>query len=258
MKILHSKIYNKESIALPFLILHGLFGMSDNWVSLGKRFAEERPVHLIDLRNHGESFHSDEMNLDLMAEDINQYLKAYDIKKCDIMGHSLGGKVVMSFLSQYEEKARKAIVVDIGPQSYPPHHQGIIKALKSLDFNIDNSRKKIDLKLSNYISEVDVRQFLMKNIERMPDGSYDFRIYLEGIEKNYIGLLQNSEPQTMISTPTLFINGENSNYIEAQDIVTIKKLFPTSEVISIEGAGHWVHAEKPNAFYEIVEHYLDT
>ncbi len=258
MKELASKILNPESSELPLVVLHGLFGMSDNWLTLGKKFAEKRPVHLIDLRNHGDSFHSDEMSLELIVEDVNNYLISQDISICFMMGHSLGGKVVLEFIPKYLEKLKKAIIVDIGLREYPPHHQNIIKGIKNIDFSIDKSRKNIDQRMAEYIPEVDVRQFLMKNVERKEDGSYKLRINLEGIEKNYISLLQNTAPGDKISLPVLFIKGEKSHYIEDQDILTVESHFPNSKIVTISEAGHWVHAQNPKAFYDIVENYLIT
>ncbi len=255
-EVLHSKILNKNGEGTPLIILHGLFGMSDNWYTLGKKYAETRPVYLVDLRNHGDSFHSDEMNLKLMAEDIHQYLIAHNISSCFIMGHSLGGKVTLEFLNQFADLVKKAIVVDILPKKYPPHHQNIIKGLKTIDFKVDKSRKTIDEKLSEYIPEIEIRQFLMKNIERTNENSYQFKINLDAIEKNYISLLEQNSENKIITVPILFIKGENSDYIEVHEMMAVKNNYPESNLEVIADAGHWVHAQNAEDFYRVTEKYL--
>ncbi len=257
MKILHSKILNSESTQTPLVILHGLFGMSDNWNSLGKKFAETRPVHLLDLRNHGDSFHEDEMSLELMAEDLARYFSHYHISDCDLLGHSLGGKVALTYINEYTETVKKGIIVDIGIKSYPPHHQNILKGLQDLDFNLDNSRKLIDQKLQEFIPEIAVRQFLMKNIDRIEKNAYQFRMNVDSIQKNYLSLLKEIKPNGIIETPILFIKGEYSDYIEPQEIITIKNYYPNATLMEVSDAGHWVHAQNPDQFYRVVENYID-
>ena len=144
MQILHSKIYGQEKNGTPLLVFHGLFGMLDNWGSFGKEFGELFPTHLIDLRNHGKSFHSDEMNHQVLADDILNYMNFHGIEKANLLGHSLGGKAVMTFAISYPEKVEKLIVADIAPKAYPPHHQGIIKALQSVNFDEVKSRQDVE------------------------------------------------------------------------------------------------------------------
>ncbi len=151
MEILNSKIFGEGLTATPLLVFHGLFGMLDNWGSFGKDLGEYLPVHLIDLRNHGRSFHSEGMSHDDLADDIARYMDHYSIQKAHVLGHSLGGKAVMQFAIRYPEKVEKLIVVDISPKAYPPHHQGIIKALESVDFNTVSSRNEVEEVLSQYI-----------------------------------------------------------------------------------------------------------
>lgn len=164
MEILHSKIFGENLSSTPLLVFHGLFGMLDNWGSFGKDLGEQLPVHLIDLRNHGRSFHSESMSHDDLADDITNYMNHYGIEKAHILGHSLGGKAVMQFAIKYPEKVDKLIVVDISPKAYPPHHQGIIKALETVDFNTVNSRNEVEAVLTQYIPEKSTIQFLAKNL----------------------------------------------------------------------------------------------
>ncbi len=257
MSVLYSKILNSSSENMPLIILHGLFGMSDNWKTLAKQFAEYWPVHIVDLRNHGDSFHADEMSLELMAEDLDQYLEYHNIEKCNLIGHSLGGKVAMTFTDLYTKKVNRLVVVDIGIKEYPPHHVKILEGLQSIDFKVDNSRKKIDERLKVYIPEIEVRQFLMKNIERISKNKYGFKINLESIVNNYISLLLESKPSEKIQIPVLFIKGEFSDYIEAQEFTTIKNYYANAELVTIEETGHWVHAQNPNDFYDTVVSFLN-
>ena len=144
MEILHAKIFGQDKPGTPLLVFHGLFGMLDNWGSFGKEMGEFFPVHLIDLRNHGKSFHSAEMSHDDLAHDIAHYMEFHHIEKANLLGHSLGGKAVMQFAIKYPVKVEKLIVVDIAPKAYPPHHQGIIKALESVDFEKVTTRQEVE------------------------------------------------------------------------------------------------------------------
>ena len=164
MQILHSKIYGKEKSGTPLLVFHGLFGMLDNWGSFGKEMGEFFPVHLIDLRNHGKSFHSEEMSHDDLAHDILHYMEFHQLEKVNLLGHSLGGKAVMQFAIKYPPRLEKLIVVDISPKAYPPHHQGIIKALQSVNFENITKRGKVETILSQYIPEKSVKYFLATHL----------------------------------------------------------------------------------------------
>lgn len=147
--ILHSKIYGQDKTGTPLLVFHGLFGMLDNWGSFGREFGESMPVHLIDLRNHGKSFHSEEMTIDAMVNDVQVYMDYYGLEKVYLLGHSLGGKVVMQYAITNPEKVEKLIVADMAPKAYPPHHQGIFKALNSVDLNQVTSRQEVEEELKN-------------------------------------------------------------------------------------------------------------
>lgn len=256
-KILHSKIYGEGLPGTSLLVFHGLFGMLDNWASFGKEIGQVRPVHLIDLRNHGKSFHSDEMSLDDMAHDILHYMQFYQLEKAILLGHSLGGKAVMQFAVKYPLKVEKLIVVDIAPKSYPPHHQGIFKALESVDFNVVNTRHDVAEILSQYIPEISVVQFLEKNLYWTEDKKLNWRFNLSALAKSYNGIVSNPIKFGMYSGETLFISGAKSNYILPQDDFLIKQEFPHSKIISIANAGHWVQAENPKDFTSAVREFLD-
>lgn len=247
--ILYSRILGNHSHHL--LIFHGLFGMSDNWNTLAQKFAEYFTVHTLDLRNHGQSFHEQEMSYQTMSDDILNYINHYEINDFSLLGHSLGGKAVMEFaLTQPTEKLKKLVVADMSQKAYPPHHQGIIKALASVDFSIIHSRSKVEQQLKKYISEQGVIQFLMKNLYWNDEKKLGFRFNLSAIQNNYDRLINNTNSFGTFEKPTLFLAGEKSNYILPQDEFIIKKQFPNANILKIKNAGHWLHADNPTEFFE--------
>jgi len=256
MEILHSKIYGQEKAGIPLLVFHGLFGMLDNWGSFGKEMGEFFPVHLLDLRNHGKSFHSPEMSHDDLAHDIVHYMEFHGLEKINLLGHSLGGKAVMQFAIKYPIKVNKLIVVDISPKAYPPHHQGILKALESVDFSTATSRQQVEEVLSQFIPEKSVILFLTKNLYWTDDKKLDWRFNLKTLSEKYEEFVSNAIKFGVYSGETLFIAGEKSHYILPQDEFQIKQQFPNSSVVTIKNAGHWVQAENPTDFSEVVKNFL--
>jgi len=254
-KLLHSKIVGKGE---PLLILHGLLGMGDNWMSLARRYAGEGyEVHLIDQRNHGKSFHSEEMNYEVMIDDIKTYITHYQLTKLNLIGHSMGGKTAMFFSLAFPEFLKKLIIVDISPKYYPPHHQFIFDALKKINLKEYKSRKEVDLLLEKDISSPAIRQFLLKNLGRHKDGSFYWKAHLPVLEESLDELGRALPPHSTIHTNTLFIKGEQSKYITDKDLVLIKAHFPHSQVVSIARAGHWVHAEQATLFYTETTRFLN-
>ncbi len=258
MQILHSKIYGEDKTGTPLLVFHGLFGMLDNWGSFGKKVGEEAPCHILDLRNHGKSFHSEEMTHQVLAEDILNYMNVHGIDKVNLLGHSLGGKAVMTFAISFPEKVEKLIVADISPKAYPPHHQGIIKALQSVDFKTITSRQEVEEVLSQYISEKSVIQFLTKNLYWTEDKKLNWRFNLKTLAEKYNDFVANAIKFGKFEGQTLFIAGEKSNYILPQDEFLMRQQFPNYQLITISNAGHWVQAENPKDFNEAVKNFLKS
>ncbi|CAM1348302.1 alpha/beta fold hydrolase [Tenacibaculum insulae] len=247
MQILHSRIVGEGK---PVLILHGYFGMGDNWKSHANKLAEDGfEVHLIDQRNHGRSFHSDEFNYELMVADLYNYIAHHNLKKVDLLGHSMGGKTVMLFATEYPEKVNKLIVADISPKMYPPHHHDILDALNSVDFSIQNSRKLIDEKLATLIPEIGTRQFLLKSVYRKTKDELAFRFNLTSLTENNNEVGEALPSFTVFEGETLFLKGENSGYISVDEEPIINAHFPNSIIKTIANAGHWLHAENPKDFY---------
>lgn len=254
MKILHANI---EGSGTPFLILHGFLGMGDNWKTLGNRFAENGfEVHLIDQRNHGRSFHSDDFSYNSMAEDIKYYCDEKGLKQVILLGHSMGGKTAMLFATKYPEYVSKLIVADIAPKHYPQHHQDILKGLSSLDFKAMNSRGDADDQLKKYISEFGIRQFLLKNLYRKSKDTFGLRINLPVLIQNIEEVGKGLPGDANYNGEVLFMRGERSGYIEELDMLQIHKHFPKAKLITIPKAGHWLHAENPDDFFDELMRFL--
>lgn len=247
----------------PLVILHGLFGSSDNWLTLGRKLAEQYKVYLVDQRNHGRSPWSNEWDYQLMAEDLLEFIQTHKLDNFILLGHSMGGKTAMNYAARYyPSKIEKLVVVDIAPKSYPIHHDTIVAGLRSLDLSQINSRKEADDQLAKKVEEVGVRQFLLKNLYRPKtegsDKKFAWRINLpvigDNLDKMSMGLPDNFE----FDGPTLFIRGLRSNYIKDEDNTLIQQYFPNAVIRSIAEAGHWVHAEKPQVFLETLLEFIQS
>ena len=257
MELLNSNIVGEGEKNL--LILHGFLGMGDNWKTHAKNLAENGYcVHLIDQRNHGRSFWSVDFSYKFMVEDLKYYMDHHQIASAIILGHSMGGKTAMNFALTYSKLVEKLIVVDISPKYYAPHHQNILAGLVSLDFQVIRSRKEADEQLSNYISDLGIRQFLLKNLHRLKNGKLGLRINIEVLKNcgEAVGQAVNSDK--VFDKPTLFMIGSNSNYVDKSiDNYMITSCFLKTEIIEIKGAGHWLHAEQPKLFFDHLISWID-
>ena len=251
---LHSTILGEGR---PFLILHGFLGMSDNWKTLGKQFAKDGfEVHLIDQRNHGKSPHSDEFSYALMAEDLKEYCDTHNLKDIILMGHSMGGKTAMLAACEYPGLVEKLVIVDIAPKYYAPHHQQILKGLTALDDAKLTSRGDAEDFLKDYIPETGVRLFLLKNLYWKTKEQLSLKLNLEGLKNNIDNIGEALSSGQQYDGPTLFIRGENSDYITSEDTNLIKEHFPKAKIETISDAGHWVHAENMKAFHQAVFRFV--
>ena len=252
---LHSNVLGQGK---PFVILHGFLGMSDNWKTLGKKFSEQGyEIHLVDQRNHGRSFYSDEFNYNVLVEDLKHYCEAYNLENIILLGHSMGGKVAMLFAAKYSELVSKLVVADISPRFYPLHHQSILKGLSALDFDVLKERKEADVVLANYVSEFGIRQFLLKNLYWAKKGQLALRINLKALKENIEEIGEALPIDSIFEGVTLFLRGDNSDYISPNDEILIKNHFPNAMVKTISDAGHWLHAENPKEFYETVIRFIN-
>ena len=238
------------------IILHGLFGSSDNWLTIGRKLSEEYKVYIVDQRNHGDSPHSDEHSYKAMAQDLADFIKQHKIENPHIMGHSMGGKTAMHFAVTHPDLFDKLIVVDIAPKAYPVHHDQILEGLKSIDLDAVKTRSDADKQLSEYVPELGVRQFLLKNLNRDAKKQYSWKINLDVLDKNIEQISEGLEKRLATEKPVLFVGGKNSYYIKEGDYITINNFFPNAKIEMVEGAGHWIHAEKPEEFLSIIEDFL--
>ena len=253
--MLYSKI---EGTGKPFVIMHGFLGMSDNWKTLGTQFAESGfEVHMLDLRNHGRSIQSAEFNYELMVNDVVEYCQEKNLKSIYLLGHSMGGKVAMFTATQYPDLVEKLIVADIGVKYYKPHHEQILNGLAAVDFSKKPSRSEVEEILTPYISDFGTRQFLMKSLYWVTPGQLAFRFNLDAFLANKEGIGDALSENAVFSKPTLFLKGENSNYILASDANQIKHHFPNATIETISNAGHWLHAENPSDFYDKTMKFLE-
>lgn len=263
MKLFFRKIGEGQ----PLIILHGLFGQSDNWNSFGKQFAEQGfAVYLADMRNHGLSPHSDVWNYQAMSDDIMELINDNQLAqsgKIIVLGHSMGGKVAMLFAMQHPELVEKLIVVDVAPKYYPPHHQDVISGLNAVDLNELKTRKEAEVILSKYINDFGTKQFLLKNLywkesegdPSVPD-SFEWRFNLKVIGEQINKISEAIPLSSVCMFPTLFIRGSKSNYISDDDLRSIQNNFPNSTVKTIVDAGHWVHVEQPKEFLDSVIDFI--
>lgn len=251
---LFSRILGEGSQHL--VILHGLLGSADNWQTLGKRYAEDFTVHLVDARNHGRSPHSEDHSYDLMAADLLEYLNSHGISKAHLLGHSMGGKTVMAFAEKHPERVSKLIVADIAPRAYTPHHGPIFDALLSTDPSSANSREEVQAILESQLgNEPTLVPFLMKGLYRVKEGGYNWRFNVETLSKTLSSVTE--EINLTVSTiPTLFIRGLNSNYVGDEELERMENFYMQLETADIEDAGHWLHAEKHDEFFEITSEFL--
>jgi esterase len=249
-------LYFKElGEGTPLVILHGFLGTGDNWYSLGKRFAEHFHVYIVDQRNHGNSPHSNEFGYQEMADDLVEFFREQHITKAHILGHSMGGKVAMLFAMQNPLKVEKLIVADIAPRYYPPHHQDILDGLNGLDLKKLTSRQDADDQLAKKIDDFGVRQFLLKNLNRSSDG-FSWKMNLPVLTRKIDKVGLEIGKGVVYEGPSLFIKGGKSRYIRAEDVKEIERKFPNSQIKEIEGAGHWLHAEQPDTFYDLTMEFL--
>jgi pimeloyl-ACP methyl ester carboxylesterase len=250
--------YHHFGQGAKLIILHGLFGISDNWVTIGKRLSEKYEVYIPDLRNHGRSPHSSVFTYPAMIEDVYDFYIQHGIQKAVLIGHSMGGKVAMNFALEYPEMLEKLIVVDISPRTYPyrQQHVEMIQAMSSVDFDLLITRTAVEDHLRAYITDEKIRLFVLKNLYRLDRGRLEWRLNLEAISANLDAIFEGLSAQSGFEKETLFIKGSLSSYITEEDIPLIKTYFPHSQISTIEGASHWVHSDKPGELCAVFSSFL--
>jgi len=269
MKLFFRKLGNGPTI----VIVHGLYGASDNWMSVARELSVNYEVFLIDQRNHGRSPHSNVHTYEAMVDDLKEFLDDQGIEKAIFIGHSMGGKTVMFFAKLFPERINQLIIVDIAPSDYKKltdyspqtiNHLNIINAMSSVDFSKITSREDVDKWLSDGIKSKRVRQFLLKNLHREKDNTFSWSLNIEALKLNLSDILKGFSKEeiqsglNIIGFPVLFIKGELSDYITENDSLTIRRVFPYAEIQEIKNAGHWVHAEQPEEFLKMVTQFIES
>ena len=247
--------FKKYGEGEPLVILHGLFGSLDNWASLAKKFGEHFEVFIVDARNHGTSPHCEDFNYDRMTDDLYEFVMESNIIEPIILGHSMGGKTAMQFAMNYPNLISKLIVADIAPKAYPVHHTTILDGMFSIDLEIISTRKGADNQLRMHVPEFSTRQFLLKNLYWIENEKLAWRFNLPIINKKIENIGQKLANIQAFEAPTLFVRGEKSNYITESDFEPILEIFPNAEIKTMN-TGHWLHAEKPTEFLQIVSSFL--
>jgi len=240
------------------ILIHGLFGSLENLNMVAKALAKQYCVTSIDVRNHGNSFHQPGMSYEDLAQDIIGLLDTLAIQQCHLLGHSMGGKIAMQIALSHYQRVDKLIVADIAPVKYPAHHLTIIEGLQAIDLTKVEKRQDADSQLAHYVDNIAVRQFLLRNISLNEQGGFTFKCSLNNIEQGYQQIMQNiaSPNEQRFNGKTLFIKGGKSDYILPEHQNIIATVFPHAKAKIIQGAGHWLHAEKTVAFNKIVIDFL--
>ncbi len=251
---LNYKIYGTGH---PLIIMHGLFGMGDNWRTIARMLEPDFQCIVVDMRNHGRSPHDPVMNFSVMTDDILELVEDLNLDYPSLLGHSMGGKVAMQFALCYPQMVHKLIVVDIAPKFYPRHHDQVIEAIEAVDLSSLKERSDADHALARYLgNDPSTIQFLMKNLSRTPEGGFEWKANMPVIIDAYYHLMEEVTPLAAFQGPVLFVKGEKSRYISMDDLPPIHDLFPHAALVTIPGAGHWVHADAPEPFTRAIRDFL--
>lgn len=252
-ELLHYKQYGESGS--PIIILHGLFGMLDNWVSIAKQLSDTYRIYLIDQRNHGRSFHSSEFDYSLLADDLTCWMDHVGLDTAHIVGHSMGGKVAMQFAQNYPNRCQSLMVLDIAPRGYEDGHSLLFDAILSLDLSQVGKRSDADQLLSSKVPDWGVRQFLLKNLSRADHNQWEWRANFPILKDNYHHISGAIDYKQTLSLPTLLVRGARSGYVLDSDLDDLRHYFSEAKMVDVD-AGHWIHAEKKVEMIEIIRDYI--
>ena len=264
----------------PLIIVHGLYGSGDNWVSIARDLSDRFEVYVIDQRNHGQSPHSETHNYPALRDDLKTFMDAEGIDQAVLIGHSMGAKTIMYFAASWPDRVISLVSVDMAPRAYhelalesrsAARHSALIDSMLELDLSAMTSREEIDRALSEKIGSERVRNFLLKNVQRSKAGKFFWRVNLSALRNNLprildgllasenagVGGLEEIPPGGIAGFPALFVAGENSDYIRTEDYQLIRNLFPRAQIVTIPNAGHWVHAEQPRLLLKNLDYFLN-
>ncbi|MBS4013285.1 MAG: alpha/beta fold hydrolase [Bacteroidetes bacterium] len=240
----------------PIIIVHGLFGMLDNWITIARKFENDYTVYLVDQRNHGKSGRSDVFNYQAMSDDLLEFMDTNNIQTSHLIGHSMGGKTIMQFAFDYPERVNKLVVADIGPVQYENKHEMIINAMLSIDFSQQKSRQDVEELLSKTIKSKRLLQFLMKNLYWKDKNNLGWKTNMEAVLENMEKIGEAIASDKPYMGPALFVRGGRSDYVTLKEMHQIKMQFPIAEIKTINGATHWLHYDKPDDFFALVSDFL--
>lgn len=257
MKLFFREYPSAKPNAPVMIIMHGLFGSCDNWLTQAKLFNQDYQVYTIDIRNHGLSPHSDDFDYTFMVKDLVEFIDDHQIQNPIVIGHSMGGKAAMNFAIAHPDKLACLIVVDIAPRAYNLEHYTIAEGLNAITIDTLTSRNEADEQLARFVPEPDVRQFLLKNLQRKPEGGFSWKINLKVITEKLGNVGVDLQYKGTFNKATLFIKGNRSNYIGDTDTKLILQYFPQAKLEGMD-TGHWVQAEKPQEFVTLVHNYLQS
>jgi esterase len=242
------------------IVLHGFLGSLDNWHTLATEWAGKNlHVYTIDQRNHGRSPHTKDHSIQLMANDLYDFMKQQRISSAIVLGHSMGGKVAMQFALDHPEHTSKLIVADMAPRGYRGGaHDDVFRAIRNVDLSKAQLRKDVEQAMAEYLGDFGTRQFVMKSLDRVDEGHYRWKFNIDVLEHEYPDMIREVNSEHAFKKPVLFVKGGNSLYIQDKDLPLIEKLFPDYILKTIENAGHWLHADSPKAFSEIILEFINS
>lgn len=248
--------FEKSGQGDPLVMMHGLFGSLENLGAISRLLEPHFTLYRLDLRNHGRSPHADSMSFDDMAGDLIRFMDEQGLEQAHVLGHSLGGKVAMTAACRAPERINKLVVADIAPVTYPSHHNAILEGLRQINVENISSRREADEQLAGFVEEVGIRQFILKSLERDQEGKFRWRLNVPVILKDYDELRHSVCDNCSFAGPALFLKGGRSNYITDQHHAEIHAKFPQATITTIDGVGHWLHAEKPQAVADATINFL--
>ncbi|NYS60829.1 alpha/beta fold hydrolase [Vreelandella salicampi] len=249
----------EASDALPLVVIHGLLGSADNWRSHLKAWQPHRRVIAVDLRNHGRSPHAEGMAYSTMSDDVLALLDRLGVEKAHILGHSMGGKVAISLARLAPKRVASLIVADIAPVAYSHGHDDVFAALKEVERGFPKNRREADDLLGQHVDHRPTRLFLATNLERRESekgSALALRIGLDAIMAGYDDVIGEPAGDTSYEGPTLVLRGADSVYVSDDMLPALREMLPQARMVTLKNAGHWLHADQPEAFQKAVEAFL--
>lgn len=246
----------QESDQLPLVVIHGLLGSADNWRSHLKKWQQTRRVIAVDLRNHGRSPHAEGMSYHAMSQDVLATLNKLGVQRAHFLGHSMGGKVAITLARVAPKCCASLIVADIAPVVYQHGHDDVFAALERVQVGKPANRREADALLAEHVDSRPVRLFLATNLVRDDEGGMRVRVGLAEIQRGYSAIVGLPDGEGAFEGPTLVLRGADSHYVRDDMLPALKQVLPAARVVTLTQAGHWLHADQPEAFQQAVEAFI--